>query len=1109
MSEKTYKCPFCSNREGRHDLAQHIAEEHEELIPSGMSPNQMAFNIINHKTENHGVCVVCKQPTSWNENSCKYNRLCGKESCRKALREMYKKNMVKVHGTTTLLNDPEHQERMLAHRRISGTYRFKDGGRHIYTGSYEQKTLEFLDQVMGFHSQDILSPGPILEYKYKGETLKWITDILIIPLNLIIEVKDGGDNKNKIIDDNVRNKTLAKEEMITNLGKFHYLRLTNNNFEQLIQIIAEIKLQMVDDSKENRQAIIRIHEDVQTLTEAVFSYEERFDTGPALSFHEFEEAKNLMHKICIADPEFKWDVKRSWYNESGLVLRIDYMDPEDVGAGYESNWQELDSYMREVIIPKADALGNFNFRTRSDSAEIGELDVYAKLKSVHDYPFTSNRGFRYEENPLWIEKYREEIGLGNPDKENNYDALKPLQSPFVIYGTNGETITTANVSTTESALLEASGVDKQKYTRKYRNFDEFCKYINTPEEVYNWYMFNKVEWPDEKGKFIGNAKPFAFPDDIVRTHIGNCWDHSNFMAMFCERKGIEFMPLHAIEYCVSKRASKPEWWVFGHAICAFKTEGLGWRLFDYHGSWGKVISSLTGPWPTIKETIKAYKEIYGVFGRMMGNSEYYKRSENIVHEYMYAYDIWKKFYNDHTINQEDLTPIINQYYKKYTDKYWDIDTNSSKDYHFEDPFDMINYYAQKVGYRVTNTWPQMLKEKIMKFFKEETDIENIQNQFDSFHEAVASKYTKSYKNFEEFCKAMNSPYDVNSWYFVNKVRWFTDKETIRRDRSYNQPADSGTVIVWPDELIKTKIGICYDHAILMHFFCQYHNIKNKILLIFATMEMSTFSRELACLGHAVTAYEIKGEGVYIFNYQRNLGSVLGPFQSFEAAMQYYKTWYMDLVTAFRKELKCKIKGVYALYHETEEEFKVYDHFRHDPYTAQFEMLKRFPKTWKFYQNIPRERQFWFEEFIEKFNLVDWFKKTFLKESVEIEEELIEESSEISKEEFLKVLRKNAEYSKAIAGKSKEEVVQIENKLYNKAKKHAQNWKDEHGAQKLVTSSLIGELLVGAGLIGSGIVPGLAVGYATGKVYDKVVRKKNFTESAELDTIDFIRSLKEG
>ena len=260
MSDKFYKCPYCDAKLARWAVGNHIELNHEELVPKGMTANQVGFNTVNKKIETHGCCVVCKRPTQWNEKNCKYDRLCGRPECREALREKYKKNMIKVHGKFNLLNDPTIQEKMLANRRISDTYRFTDGGRHVYTGTYERKALEFLDKVMGFHSRDILSPGPTLEYEYKGQKLKWITDIVLIPFNLIIEVKDGGANPNKRQMPTYREKQIAKETMITNLGKYNYLRLTDNNFEQLLDIIAELKMQMIDSTYEDGRTIIRVHD---------------------------------------------------------------------------------------------------------------------------------------------------------------------------------------------------------------------------------------------------------------------------------------------------------------------------------------------------------------------------------------------------------------------------------------------------------------------------------------------------------------------------------------------------------------------------------------------------------------------------------------------------------------------------------------------------------------------------------------------------------------------------------------------------------------------------------------------------------------------------------
>ncbi len=263
---KSYKCPMCSFRGTKENLISHFEENHEECIPKGFTAGRVIFNYINNKT--HGTCVVCKRPTEWNENSLKYNRLCGRKECKDKLREFYQKNMIKVHGTDNILNDVEQQKLMLSHRKISGKYKFTDGGIHTYTGTYEKNALEFLDKVLHFSSTDIFSPGPVIEYEFKGKTLKYISDIYIIPLNLMIEVKDGGANKNTRPMPSYRGKQLAKEDAIIKIGTYNYLRLTDNNFLQLVEIIMKLKMQMVDDSTD-KKAIIDIHEEVDALSKSV------------------------------------------------------------------------------------------------------------------------------------------------------------------------------------------------------------------------------------------------------------------------------------------------------------------------------------------------------------------------------------------------------------------------------------------------------------------------------------------------------------------------------------------------------------------------------------------------------------------------------------------------------------------------------------------------------------------------------------------------------------------------------------------------------------------------------------------------------------------------
>ncbi|MBP5598343.1 MAG: hypothetical protein J6Y02_23450 [Pseudobutyrivibrio sp.] len=261
-SNKKYGCPYCNKFDTRDKLVSHIEKKHDELLPTGYSASRIVFDVVNHKEvgNGYGTCRVCQGHTSWNEKNCKYNVICDNPACRKALRDRAKKNMIKVYGKPMLLDDPEHQQKMLANRSISGIYTFRDGGKITYTGSYEKKALEFFDQVLEVPSSDIMAPGPTLQYEFQGEKLYWITDIYYIPYNLIIEVKDGGDNPNQRDMPVYRGKQYAKEEMITSLGKFNYLRLTNNDFSQLLYIMAELKADMMDVSADPTKTKIQINE---------------------------------------------------------------------------------------------------------------------------------------------------------------------------------------------------------------------------------------------------------------------------------------------------------------------------------------------------------------------------------------------------------------------------------------------------------------------------------------------------------------------------------------------------------------------------------------------------------------------------------------------------------------------------------------------------------------------------------------------------------------------------------------------------------------------------------------------------------------------------------
>ena len=139
---RKYKCPYCNNSYIRKDLVNHIDKEHDELLGDDHTSSQIVFDLVNG-TKGHGKCRVCGKPTNWNESSARYGVLCNNPKCKEHMREEYKKNMLKVYNTYNILTSDEQQKKMLANRKISGKYKFKDGGIVIYTGSYEKKFLQF------------------------------------------------------------------------------------------------------------------------------------------------------------------------------------------------------------------------------------------------------------------------------------------------------------------------------------------------------------------------------------------------------------------------------------------------------------------------------------------------------------------------------------------------------------------------------------------------------------------------------------------------------------------------------------------------------------------------------------------------------------------------------------------------------------------------------------------------------------------------------------------------------------------------------------------------------------------------------------------------------
>ena len=246
--DKKYKCPYCEQRLVRTELAKHIEKNHSDMIPEGdeWTAARIAFNTINKKST--GSCIICRKETRWNEDKQRYERICDSKQCKDKYKKMCADRLMKAKGVTKedLLNDPEFQNKMLNNRKISGKYKFADGGEISYVGSYEKKFLEFMDVFMHLQSTDIQAPGPVVEYTYQGQTHKWITDFYYAPYNLVLDIKDGGKNPNTRDMKSYRDKQIQKEKAIKSQGIYNYLRLTDNQFDQLLETMLELKESLID-----------------------------------------------------------------------------------------------------------------------------------------------------------------------------------------------------------------------------------------------------------------------------------------------------------------------------------------------------------------------------------------------------------------------------------------------------------------------------------------------------------------------------------------------------------------------------------------------------------------------------------------------------------------------------------------------------------------------------------------------------------------------------------------------------------------------------------------------------------------------------------------------
>lgn len=235
LSVNKFKCPFCKKvYVQKPSLYDHMDEKHHDDL-NNLSPAHVYFNLKYHKTS--GKCVICGKPTKFNENTERYERF-DSDICKEKYREIFRKRMIRTYGKATLTNDPEQQKKMLAARKISGYYIWKDKSKTLYTGTYEKDALSFFEYGLGLSSKDVIAPAPqVFPYYYKGKKHQYIPDFFIVPYNLIVEIKGS----NKGYRDRDYDKEILKQKAAEKNKKYHYIKILDKNYKDLIKLVNDIK----------------------------------------------------------------------------------------------------------------------------------------------------------------------------------------------------------------------------------------------------------------------------------------------------------------------------------------------------------------------------------------------------------------------------------------------------------------------------------------------------------------------------------------------------------------------------------------------------------------------------------------------------------------------------------------------------------------------------------------------------------------------------------------------------------------------------------------------------------------------------------------------------
>lgn len=258
-----YKCPFDdATFKTSKELIMYVEKKYIDKIPHKYNGDVAHF--LYDLRNKPGRCQICGTYTQWNSKYQRYDILCSipktknlikkaggifkfirsyfknkGNTCKQVMRKIYLNNIKRTHGTDNLMDDPEYQKKLLEHRKITATAKFR---RRTYTtvGKYETLFVNKLNDVNDNITLEM--PGPTIHIN-KEDITYTIPDAYIPEYNLIISIKDMGDIPQY---QNNYNKACVVFEHVYNHTDMNIIELNGieqiNNIEKYLELYKKDKL---------------------------------------------------------------------------------------------------------------------------------------------------------------------------------------------------------------------------------------------------------------------------------------------------------------------------------------------------------------------------------------------------------------------------------------------------------------------------------------------------------------------------------------------------------------------------------------------------------------------------------------------------------------------------------------------------------------------------------------------------------------------------------------------------------------------------------------------------------------------------------------------------